>query len=574
MRHRLALALGLMATAAAVGAEQRVVLDLPLPPAAGMTAASASLVTAPALEQPLPAVIVPDKAADTSESSAATAAAAVAAPETRTITLRLRRNESLFAAFQRLGLSRTDLIAMDRGDRRLRRHLRRLQPGQEVMVTASAQGRIQSMRLLRKGPEDRLIERTDDGRFSLRTVPDAVVEETARAPRPEPGVTVPAVAPEVTADAAPSTVDLREQQVTVRAGDSLYLIFRRLGISPTELARLMASGGEVKRLKRLRPGQKLTVGLAEDSRLVSLKVAIDETRTLLAESSGKGFATRVHEVPLERRVVTADAVIENSLFLAGQRAGLSDRVIMELTEIFGWDVDFALDVRAGDRFTVIYEELYKDGEKVRDGHILASEFFNRGRSVRAVRYVFDSGRAEYFSPKGLSMRKAFLRTPVRFSRISSRFSRARMHPILQRMRAHRGVDYAAPRGTPVKAAGDGRVVFSGWKGGYGRTVIIKHGSTYTTLYGHLSRVHRRARRNGSRVQQGQIIGYVGKTGLATGPHLHYEFRVRGVHKDPLRVKLPKALPIEARHLKDFTRKSRPLVAQLDTLARTSIASSD
>jgi murein DD-endopeptidase MepM/ murein hydrolase activator NlpD len=188
-----------------------------------------------------------------------------------------------------------------------------------------------------------------------------------------------------------------------------------------------------------------------------------------------------------------------------------------------------------------------------------------------VRYVNDKGRAEYFSPKGYSMRKAFLRTPVKFNRISSRFTRGRMHPVLQRMRAHKGVDYAAARGTPIKAAGDGRVVFSGRKGGYGKTVVLKHGGTYTTLYAHMSRMHRRAK-TGKYVQQGQVIGYVGKTGLATGPHLHYEFRVRGRHVDPLRVKLPKALPIDARYKTDFLRKSRPLTKQLDTLANTSIAS--
>jgi murein DD-endopeptidase MepM/ murein hydrolase activator NlpD len=244
---------------------------------------------------------------------------------------------------------------------------------------------------------------------------------------------------------------------------------------------------------------------------------------------------------------------------------------MKMVEIFGWDVDFALDVRAGDRFTVIYEELFKNGEKVRDGNILASEFSNRGRSIRAVRYVNEQGRAEYFSPNGFSMRKAFLRTPVNFRRISSRFNRGRIHPVLQRMRAHRGVDYAAARGTPIRAAGDGRVVLSGRKGGYGKTVVLQHGGTYTTLYAHMSRFHARARK-GKRVEQGEVIGYVGKTGLATGSHLHYEFRVRGVHKDPLRVKLPKALPIDRRYKKDFLQKTRPLVAQLDVLARTSIAS--
>lgn len=371
---------------------------------------------------------------------------------------------------------------------------------------------------------------------------------------------------------APAT-QLPVRVMTVRAGDSLYAIFRRLGVSPQDLAQLLDADKQSRRLRSLRPGQELVMVLGAGRRLESLAIELSEEQTFRATRSGESYSVTVERHPLKRRLTTASAVIESSLFLAGQREGLSDRIIMELTEIFGWDVDFALDVRAGDRFTVIYEELFKNGKKVRDGPILASEFFNRGRSVRAIRYVHDSGRSEYFSPDGLSMRKAFLRTPVNFSRISSRFSRGRLHPVLQRMRAHKGVDYAAPRGTPIKATGDGRVVFAGRKGGYGKTVIVQHGATYTTLYAHMSRLHRRAR-SGKPVRQGDIIGYVGSTGLATGPHLHYEFRVRGVHADPLRVKLPKALPIEARYKRDFLEKSYSLVTQLDVLANTSLAASN
>lgn len=363
------------------------------------------------------------------------------------------------------------------------------------------------------------------------------------------------------------------QNVTVKRGDSLYAIFKRAGVPPQELARLLEAGEEAQRLRRLRPGQELTLSVSTDGLLHDMSVALDKTQTLRATRSGDAFNVSVEREPLERRTASASAVIEDALFLAGQREGLSDRLIMELVEIFGWDVDFALDVRAGDHFTVLFEELYKDGVKVGDGHILASEFVNRGRAVRAVRFVDESGRAEYFTPEGLSMRKAFLRTPVKFSRISSRFSNGRMHPVLQRMRAHKGVDYAAPTGTPIRAAGDGRVEFAGWKGGYGRAVILQHGSTYTTLYAHMSRLHKGVR-TGVRVEQGSVIGYVGQTGLASGPHLHYEFRVRGVHQDPLGVKLPKALPIEARYKRDFLRDSAPLVAQLDRLARTRVASRD
>ena len=228
---------------------------------------------------------------------------------------------------------------------------------------------------------------------------------------------------------------------------------------------------------------------------------------------------------------------------------------------------------AGDRFALVFEEQFKDGEKIGEGPILAAEFTNRGRRIRTVRYVDPTGHTEYFSADGRSMRKAFLRTPVNFTRISSRFSFNRRHPILHKMRAHRGVDYAAPRGTAVKASGDGRVVFAGRNGGYGRTVILKHGSTYTTLYSHLARFAKGIR-SGKRVGQGQVIGYVGSTGLATGPHLHYEFRVRGVHRDPLKVKLPQAAPLAEEYLADFTTKAEPLFANLDLIGRTAIATAD
>ena len=216
---------------------------------------------------------------------------------------------------------------------------------------------------------------------------------------------------------------------------------------------------------------------------------------------------------------------------------------------------------------------YKDEEKIGEGPIVAAEFTNRGRRIRAVRYVDSTGRTDYYSPDGRSMRKAFLRTPVNFTRISSRFSFSRRHPILHKMRAHRGVDYAAPRGTAVKAAGEGRVVFAGRKGGYGRTVILRHGSAYTTLYAHLSRFSRGIR-TGKRVEQGQIIGYVGSTGLATGPHLHYEFRVRGAHRDPLKVEFPQAAPLARKYMDDFRDKAIPLLSVLEMAARTSIATAE
>jgi len=254
---------------------------------------------------------------------------------------------------------------------------------------------------------------------------------------------------------------------------------------------------------------------------------------------------------IETREAHASGKIKSSLFLAAQDAGISQNVIMELANIFGWDIDFALDIRKGDSFTVLYEELYRNGEKISDGKILAAEFINDGKAYRAVRYTNpQTNRSEYFTPDGKSMRKAFLRSPVDFTRISSRFTVNRYHPILHKFRSHKGVDYAAKRGTPVHAAGDGKVIFKGKKGGYGKVMIVQHGSKYTTLYAHLKTYNRKLR-VGSKVKQGQTIAYVGSSGLATGPHLHYEFRVNGTHRNPLTVRLPVSSPVPKRYMADF-----------------------
>ncbi|HHJ35600.1 MAG TPA: hypothetical protein ENJ87_07530 [Gammaproteobacteria bacterium] len=272
---------------------------------------------------------------------------------------------------------------------------------------------------------------------------------------------------------------------------------------------------------------------------------------------------------IETREAHAHGVIESSLFLAAQKAGISQNLIMELAGIFGWDIDFALDIRKGDNFTVLYEELFRNGEKISDGNILAAEFTNNGKTYRAVRYTNpQTNRSEYFTPDGKSMKKAFLRTPVNFSRISSRFTVNRYHPILHKFRSHKGVDYAAKRGTPIHAAGDGKVIFKGKKGGYGNVIILQHGSKYSTLYAHLKSYNRKLRK-GSKVKQGQTIAYVGSSGLATGPHLHYEFRVNGTHRNPLTVHLPESKPVPKRYMADFELTTTPVFAQLDLVTRSS-----
>lgn len=353
------------------------------------------------------------------------------------------------------------------------------------------------------------------------------------------------------------------REVTVNPGDSLARIFDRLDLSPRSLHEIINLSEQTRRLTRIHPGEKLQVRIDADQGIQALRYEYDRMHALLVirTEDAAGFEAREVVRKPQRTQVTAAAEIDSSLFLSGQRAGLNDNLIMELAGIFGWDIDFALDIRKGDRFSVLYEELYLEGEKIGTGEILAAEFVNQGRTFRAVRYTTAEGRSDYYAPDGRSMRKAFLRTPVAFSRISSRFNLKRKHPVLNRIRAHKGVDYAAPYGTPIKATGSGKIVFRGTKGGYGRTVILQHGTRYSTLYAHMSR-HARGLKTGSRVQQGQVIGYIGKSGLVTGPHLHYEFRIDGVHRNPLTVDLPAAEPIEARYREDFESTAEQLLAEL------------
>nr|VFJ46542.1 MAG: Murein DD-endopeptidase MepM and murein hydrolase activator NlpD, contain LysM domain [Candidatus Kentron sp. DK] len=368
-------------------------------------------------------------------------------------------------------------------------------------------------------------------------------------------------------EASPSAV-----RADVIKGDSLSMIFNRLDLPQSTLHNILEAGDEAKRLKNLHPGQTLQFELDEHRNVRKVSQRLDDTTVLevALHSDGGRYRSKIVTEPTETRVVFATGVIDQSLFLAGQRAGLSDKVIMEMVGIFAWDVDFALNVRTGDRFALIYEQYYKDGERVRDGNVMAAEFVNQGHVFHAIRYENKKGLVDYYTPDGHNMRKQFLRTPVEFTRISSRFQRRRWHPVLHKFRAHRGVDYAAPRGTPVKVTANGRITFLGHKGGLGKAVFVQHGRKYTTVYGHLNN-YAKGIRKGKILRQGQLVGYVGSTGLATGPHLHYEFRVDGAHRDPLKVKLPKADPIEARYLTDFKNQTKKLIAQLGVLSRTMLA---
>jgi murein DD-endopeptidase MepM/ murein hydrolase activator NlpD len=381
------------------------------------------------------------------------------------------------------------------------------------------------------------------------------------------------VPPAAIAELSPDQGRWDGEVVEVRSGDTLARILARYGIGAATVHRLTTANSISASLSRIHPGQTMRLRLSPAGDLLEIIHETSAITGVRAWAAAGGFQAEPYEQPVESRVAYASGSITDSLYGAANDAGLSDRVTMELAEIFAWDVDFALDIRGGDRFLVVYEERYLNGEKLEDGEILAAEFVNQGHQIQAIRFVDDEGHSSYFSPDGRSMRKAFLRTPVKFSRISSRFSLARKHPVLHRIRAHKGVDYAAGTGTPIDASGDGKVAFIGTKGGYGKTIVLQHGQGYRTLYAHMSRTAK-GLRTGSRVRQGEVIGYVGSSGLATGPHLHYEFQVNGAHKDPLTVKLPKAEPITERYRAAFSEIAVERLAQLQTVRSTQLAQND
>ena len=365
-------------------------------------------------------------------------------------------------------------------------------------------------------------------------------------------------------------VDIAWSKHTIKAGDNLAVIFSDIGLSAQLLHKIIHSGPIAKQLQNIKPGQQLRVSQDDASGLFkSLEYDIDRSHTIRINSRDSIISAAIDEKAIDKVQVTANAEINNSLYFDGKKAGLSDRTIMELANIFGWDIDFALNIREGDRFTVLYNAQYINGERIEDGKILAAEFSNRGHTFQAVRFEYAGGKSEYFSPSGKSMRKSFLRSPIEFARISSRFNLRRKHPVLNRIRAHRGVDYAAASGTPIKTTGDGRIIFRGVKGGFGRVVIVKHGEKYNTLYAHMSKYGRY--KKGTFVKQGQTIGYVGKSGLATGPHLHYEFRINGVHRNPLTVKFPAAKPISKKLLATFMQQTNPLLTKLEQSKATYLA---
>ena len=351
--------------------------------------------------------------------------------------------------------------------------------------------------------------------------------------------------------------------VDIRKGDTLSRIFRKYGV-PARLTHTLSRSIQGRLLNRLRIGPNLRLHLGPGDELLSLRYDVDTYKVLVARFHGLDFETRLERRRIEVRQREVTGTIETSLFDAASRAGLSDAAVARLESIFQWNIDFNRDLRSGDRFSVIFEDKFVAGRQIGTG-VVAASFTVGDLQHTAFRHVDEDGRVEYYSEDGESLKRAFLRSPVAYARISSKFSNRRYHPVLKEWRAHRGVDYAAPRNTPVMATADGVVHRKGRDGAYGRLIVLRHGVTYRTVYAHLNRFAKNLK-VGARVKQGQVIGFVGSSGLSTGPHLHYEFRVNGRHEDPLTVKTPSARSIAEPQRDEFLKLAANLNTRLNSLS--------
>ena len=367
--------------------------------------------------------------------------------------------------------------------------------------------------------------------------------------------------PNMPAARGPSPLIWKKYEIA--SGDSLSSLFGKVGLNDGDLFTLLNSSAEAKVLNRVYPGYKLEFNIPATGRLEKLRVLKNPLEGYLFTRNDSGYSVDTILKTPEIRQTFKVGTISDSLFLAGKREQIPATTNMEMANIFGGVIDFILDPRTGDEFSILYEEKYLDGEFIGHGDILASRFVNQGKVFTAVRFIDNEGEVGYYNPEGESMRKAFLRSPLDVFRISSNFNPRRKHPVLNTIRAHKGTDYAAPTGTPVRATSDGRVTFSGRKGSFGNLVIVKHSGGFETKYAHLNKFG--AYKKGARVRQGDIIGYVGSTGSATGPHLHYEFLVNGVHQNPRTIvdKLPKARSVDPAQLQRFKSQTAGLVEQFN-----------
>lgn len=377
--------------------------------------------------------------------------------------------------------------------------------------------------------------------------------------------------PEYTKELTDSESNIEPLSALVGRGDTLSSLFTRLGL-PKDAMRGMLATKDGASLRRLRQGQRFTFNLdtKQENVLQSAEYHINETQLVrfTHNPTNNTWASEIVKRAAETRVAYATATISNSVARSGEKAGISKELISQLASIFQWDMDFN-KLRRGDKFSILYDEQFIDGKKSANGNIVAAQVIRGDQRYTAIRHKHADGSVGYYNEQGRSLARAFDRMPIKNARISSHFNPSRFHPKLHRIRAHKGVDLAAATGTPIKAIGEGKVIFSGRKGGYGNVVIIQHANRYTSLYAHMSRFN--GKKVGQSVHQGDVIGFVGSTGLATGPHLHYEFQVDGVHRDPLTVKLPNAPAISYKERSHFLAQASALLAQLKQQERLYLA---
>ena len=349
-------------------------------------------------------------------------------------------------------------------------------------------------------------------------------------------------------------------EIEIKAGDTLEELFIENNLNIGHLFQIMSSNSAEQYLKYLRPGDTIVINHV-NGEVINLTRNLNLKKALFIQRDAENFNSSIIDRDIQIRKKFGYGNIKTSLFESAIENGLTEKLIMNLTDILAWDIDFVYDVRIDDDFYILFEEIWQDDKYVTDGNIIALEFNNNGRKFQAIRYTNENGVPNYFTPDGNNMSKAFIRAPLDFTRVSSNFNPNRKHPILNTIRAHRGVDYAAPKGTKIKASGDGKIIFRGVKSGYGNVIILQHGDNITTLYAHMSGFNS-AFKLGDRVRQNQVIGYVGSSGLATAPHLHYEYRVNGVHKNPRTVKLPQAQSIKKKYVNDFLIQSKSIMSEL------------
>lgn len=363
------------------------------------------------------------------------------------------------------------------------------------------------------------------------------------------------------------------RQERIQRGDTVATLLSRLNVDEQEAIVFLRTASNAKSLRQLIPGKTVQAKTTEDGELLWLRYLNGNGTQFVVEKAPDGFVASEQPAQIEQRILMKSGEIVSSLFAATDAANVPDNIAIQLADVFASDIDFHRDLRKGDHFTVVYEMSYSDGEPVKTGRVLAAEFVNQDKAYRAVYFQAPDGSGGFYTPEGKNLRKAFLRSPLEFSRISSGFTNARYHPVLKEWRAHRGIDYAAPTGARVRATADGTVVVASQQGGYGNLVIVHHQGQYTTAYGHLS-AFAKGLRKGMKVSQGDVIGYVGMTGLATGPHLHYEFRINDIQRDPLRVAIPAATPVAPQYLGAFQASAKPLLTRLEMLRNTKLASLD